>query len=590
MSLEQLEWLKGHIKQLEALGMVKRVHNPVWGVPVFVVAKPHGKGWRMVADFRSVNSRMVPTSLPLPLLEQMLGATTGAKIFGSLDNMKGFDGLAATDTEPFTLVTPFGCYQMMVAPMGYLNSAAVYQDRIVHEVLKDIHGKTCVNWIDDNLVWGEDETEYLDRLDEILGRYETHNVKLNFPKCQLYKRKLVWGGRELSEDGYCYDPNFYDKVLETPEPELAIELHDFLFALGWIQDSLEPFGILEAKSILADFLSELFKSKTPNGKAPSRKKKTLVGMKLKDFGWGTKQQKAFKKCLEIVHKAIRVAVPDKTKELCLFTDASTVGCSILVTQAEAQELSKPIREQKHEIIFMTTHRWDETEARWHISSQEAFPIVFALNRLDYLFAGRKINIFMDHKNLAYIFNPDKETPKTTLNRLQRWALIIQSRQYCIRHIAGEDNVAADLFSRWALSQRREKNTVAKSARWLRRLEDFNARGRKNQKVEPHERRRKKVGFIEEVEVIPKDEDAKVNPPIEAEEQVLEPSVFQDVCSRTDPLRSNHGEALKVPSMQDIKEAQKQSADTRPKKCKLNQNGIWLVNDRIWVPTELALYL
>ena len=120
-------------------------------------------------------------------------------------------------------------------------------------------------------------------------------------------------------------------------------------------------------------------------------------------------------------------------------DSSHAGRSTRVVEA--------IREQKHEIIFMTTHRWDETEARWHISSQEAFPIVFALNRLDYLFVGRKINIFMDHKNLAYIFNPDKETPKTTLNRLQRWALIIQSRQYCIRHIAGEDNVAADLLSR-----------------------------------------------------------------------------------------------------------------------------------------------
>ena len=141
-----------------------------------------------------------------------------------------------------------------------------------------------------------------------------------------------------------------------------------------------------------------------------------------------------------------------------------------------------------------------------------------------------------------------------------------------------------------MSQRREKNTVTKSARWLRRLEDFNARGHKNQKVEPHEKRRKKVGFIEEVEVIPKDEDAKVNPPIEAEEQVLEPSVFQDVCSRTEPLRTKHGEALKVPSMQEIKEAQKQSADTRPKKCKLSQHGIWLVNYWIWVPTELALLL
>ena len=500
MSLEQLEWLEGHIKQLEALGMVKRVRNPVWGVPVFVVAKPHGKGWRMVAHFRAVNSRMMPSALPLPLLEQQLSATSGATVFGSLDNMKGFDGLGAEDTEPFTLVTPFGCYQMMVAPMGYLNSAAVYQDRIVHEVLKDIHGKTCVNWIDDNLVFGATEDEYLSRLDEILGRYEEHRVKLNFPKCQIFRKKLVWGGREISKDGYCYDPKFYDKVLETPEPVLAVELHDFIFALGWIQDSLEPFGILEAKSVLSDFLNKLFNAKITKGKKSSRKKKALVGMKLTDYGWGEKEASSFQKCLKVVHEAIRMAVPDKDKELCLFTDASTVGCSIIVTQTTKEELNKPVREQKHDIVFMTTHRWDDTERRWHISSQEAYPIVLALNRLDYLFAGRKLNIFMDHKNLAYIFNPDKETPKTTLTRLQRWALLIQSRRYCIRHIAGEDNIAADLFSRWALSQRRAATEVANSARWLRQLQDHNTPGVKNRKIGAHEKRRRKVTFLDEISV------------------------------------------------------------------------------------------
>ena len=256
----------------------------------------------------------------------------------------------------------------------YVYNRSLYIYFLIFNLKKKLYGKT--------------EAKYLDRLDEILGRYEEHNVKLNFPKCLVYKRKVVWGGREFSNN---YDPKFYDKVLETPELELAVELHDFIFALGWIQDSLEPFGILEAKSVLEDFLNELFKVKTPKGKAASKKKKNLVGMKLKDFGWGVAQQEAFKKCLEIVRKAIRVAVPNKTKELCLFTDASTVGCSIFVTQTNAEELLKPIREQKHDIIFMTTHRWDDTETRWHISSQEAYPIVFALNRLDYLFAGRKIN-------------------------------------------------------------------------------------------------------------------------------------------------------------------------------------------------------
>lgn len=68
MSLEHLTWLRGHVEQMERLGMLKRSKNPVSGIPVFVVPKPHGKGLRMVAEFRAVNHRCLPSSLPMPLL------------------------------------------------------------------------------------------------------------------------------------------------------------------------------------------------------------------------------------------------------------------------------------------------------------------------------------------------------------------------------------------------------------------------------------------------------------------------------------------------------------------------------------------
>lgn len=153
MSPEQLTWLRSHVNKMVRLGMLKETKNPTWGVPLFVVQKPHVKGWRMDAHFRAVNSRSLPTTLPFPLLEQLIGHTEGAKVYGSFDNMKGFDLLSVTRSDIFTLVTPFGCYEMTVAPMGYLNSPATYQDRIVNEFLKGLHRQTCVNWIDDLLVY-----------------------------------------------------------------------------------------------------------------------------------------------------------------------------------------------------------------------------------------------------------------------------------------------------------------------------------------------------------------------------------------------------------------------------------------------------
>ena len=105
-------------------------------------------------------------------------------------------------------------------------------------------------------------------------------------------------------------------------------------------------------------------------------------------------------------------------------------------------------------------------------------------------------------------------------------------------------------------------------------------------MEPHERRKRKVKFTEDIGKFPK-QNAQVIPPTEAEEEIVEPSVFNDVCSRTDPLRTKDGEALKVPSLEDIREAQRQSRDDIPKKSKLNDNGMRIVDGRIWVPSELA---
>ena len=61
-------------------------------------------------------------------------------------------------------------------------------------------------------------------------------------------------------------------------------------------------------------------------------------------------------------------------------------------------------------------------------------------------------IYIDHRNLQYIYNPAGRggvVLKPTADRLERWALYLRSFEYTIENIAGEDNVWADLLSRWA---------------------------------------------------------------------------------------------------------------------------------------------
>ena len=74
-----------------------------------------------------------------------------------------------------------------------------------------------------------------------------------------------------------------------------------------------------------------------------------------------------------------------------------------------------------------------------------------LVRADYLLhPSAGFDLYTDHRNLKYIFNPAgvvASVPKYTAQKLERWALLLLGYQYAIHDIAGELNVWADLLSR-----------------------------------------------------------------------------------------------------------------------------------------------
>ena len=87
-----------------------------------------------------------------------------------------------------------------------------------------------------------------------------------------------------------------------------------------------------------------------------------------------------------------------------------------------------------------------------MSSKEAWPILWAFQRLDWLFHGhsRPVQVFCDHKNLASIMDPSgaQAQNKNTLTRLYRWALQLSEIRYRVYHIPGQFNVFAELLTRW----------------------------------------------------------------------------------------------------------------------------------------------
>ena len=68
-----------------------------------------------------------------------------------------------------------------------------------------------------------------------------------------------------------------------------------------------------------------------------------------------------------------------------------------------------------------------------------------------LIRERGFHIYTDHRNLVFLFDPflfSENLKRHNLDKIQRWALRLSGLRYTIQHISGDDNVWADLLTRW----------------------------------------------------------------------------------------------------------------------------------------------
>ncbi|ETV69573.1 hypothetical protein H257_14705 [Aphanomyces astaci] len=121
-------------------------------------------------------------------------------------------------------------------------------------------------------------------------------------------------------------------------------------------------------------------------------------------------------------KTMGVSHPRDDATMCLFTNASDYGWSIVVTQVVGFDDDSPVQEQRHELLYVS---WG---------------CLRAPSRRDV------VKMYYDHKNLIHVFAPGEEWKAHTRGKLMRWAAIIGGYRYEIMHIDGIHNLDEALGS------------------------------------------------------------------------------------------------------------------------------------------------
>ena len=174
---------------------------------------------------------------------------------------------------------------------------------------------------------------------------------------------------------------------------------------------------------------------------------------------------AFKSLQDTIREAVQLSFPKKEKQICIYTDASDKFWSAVVTQIIPSDMQKPIEEQNHEPLAFLGSAFKDAEKNWSTFEQEGFAIYQDFKQSDYLFYhDHPVHVFTDHRNLLFLFAPLALEPalgRHVVNKVQRWALYLSQFPYLIEHVDGQNNIFADILTRWLKGYRSERKALRK---------------------------------------------------------------------------------------------------------------------------------
>ena len=328
--------------------------------------------------------------------------------------------------------------------MGLKNAAAYFQKAMVTEVLNEIVHHGCEIYLDDCIVHGTTDDDFIQKLTTVLRCCDEHNIVLSPSKCELGSDDIEILGHTVNQKGLHFYRSKLDKVLNFPLPTTGGQLLSFVCLCNFFRKHVRDIAALESP------LRRVAEAYKGTRKIP----------------WDTPElhdtKTAFYKMQEEVGKCPKLFFYDETSPVYLHTDACDHGMGAYLYQVNDKGEELPIG-------FMSKS-FHDAELGWSTFEQEGYAIHEALKKFHYLLRDIPFIIKTDHRNLLFL-NQDA-SPKVL-----RWKWDVQQYNFKVEHIPGKENVIADLMSRLCLIASSEGKRQFKAPKHVRTKRKQNLRSR-----------------------------------------------------------------------------------------------------------------
>ena len=395
------------VQELLQKGLIEPAGG-AWSSPV-VLVKKKDQSWRFCVDYRRLNAVTQQDAYPLPRIDESLEALAGSRYFTTLDLLSGYwqVPLDADAQEKSAFITRSGLWKWKVLPFGLTSAPATFQ-RLMEQVLRGLHWKTALLYLDDVIVIAPDFQSHLDRLAEVLQRLQQAGLKLKPKKCELLQTEVRYLGHLVSAEGIATDPEKVEAIREWPRPTCVRELQAFLGTAGYYRQYLPDFATV------ARPLHHL----------------TSKGV---DWRWTEEAQVAFDELRRRLIGAPVLGYPDPSLQYILDTDASDVGVGAVLSQ---------IQEGQEKVVAYYSKTLSPAERNYCVTRRELVAVIKAMKHFRPYLYGQKFRLRTDHASLMWLCRRHEPS-----HQIARWLELLSEFTYTVEHRKGTKHGNADGLSR-----------------------------------------------------------------------------------------------------------------------------------------------
>jgi transposase InsO family protein len=294
--------------------------------------------------------------------------------------------------------------------MGLKGAGSYFQAKMTEIIGPELLYNRVEVYLDDVIVWGATEREYLDNLKALMKRFALYGVRLSPKKCRFGLAEVEYVGHVINSSGRTFSDAKRRKVVDFPKPTLHRHMKGFLGLINYMRDAIPNMSTFVQP--LQAMVSQ-YKKGTP-------------------LKWTPALEQRFEEVKAALGDCQTLFWMDETLPVFLHTDASDYGCGGYLFQKDETGKEFPIQ--------FLSKSFSAVQRRWSTIEKECYGLWYCVTQLEHLLRDRHFTLRTDHRNLLYLNN--QASPK-----IVRWKLSIQEYSFDIQHIAGPLNIVADAMSR-----------------------------------------------------------------------------------------------------------------------------------------------